>query len=110
MDSSETLPIKQITVKINRGDEGTGDESVVLIFEELDRLEVALSDSTTADIAALFNAAFDYISSKKALIEFKLDDTENDLFNQVSQDIIDQLNTEIHDSEDNFVRIWQLAA
>lgn len=110
MDFNETLPVKEISVRISRGDEGAGDESVVLIFEELDKLEVALSESTTDDIATLFNAVFDYISSEKTLVEFKLHDTENDLFNQVSQDIIDQLNAEIRDSEDNFVKIWQLVA
>lgn len=110
MDSEEVLPADKISAKINRGNEDGENEPVVLVFEDLDSLEIALSESATEDITALFNAAFDYISNKKALIEFQLEDTENDLFNHVSQDIIDQLNAEIRESEESFQKIWQLVS
>ncbi len=110
MDSNEGITINKIKVQINRGDPDTGDDSVLLIFPGLDNLEVALSDSTVEDIKSLFDSVFEYISTHKALIEFELDDEENDLFNHVSQDVIDQLNAEIKESEEDFVRIWELTS
>lgn len=110
MDSEEVLPTDKISAKIIRGNEDGENEPVSLVFEELDNLEIALSESTTEDISTLFNAVFDYISSKKTLVEFQLEDMENDLFNHVSQDIIDQLNAEIRESEESFQKIWQLVS
>lgn len=107
MDSNE-MPVDQVSVKIDRGKEDGENEPVILVFEELGKLKISLSESTTEDITTLFNEVFDYISNKKALVEFKLDDAENDLFNHVSQDIIDQLNAEIRDSQESFEKIWQL--
>jgi Mg2+ and Co2+ transporter CorA len=108
MESKDTDKIMIITVKIERGDEAAGDTKVGLIFAELDNLAVALSDSGVDDIKKLFDAVFEYIIRNRRIVEFSLEESENDLFYQVSVDIIDQLNSEIKESEDNFEKIWAL--
>lgn len=108
MDSSGTLPMQKIAVIINRGEEDGEDDPIVLVFKEFDNLEVALSESTVDDIKKLFDIVFEYISTNKKLVEFDINDSENDLFNQVAIDIIDQLNAEIKESEDDFTKIWEL--
>jgi len=108
MDSVNNTPVQKVKVTIDRGDEEQEDQPVILKFTDLDDLEVILSDSSVNDIKILFNSVFEYISSNKKLIEFELDDSDKDLFTQVSQDIIDQLNVEIKESEENFAEIWEL--
>jgi len=107
MDSNENLEVEELKVKINRGDVDKGDESVTLEFTDL-KTTVVLSDDSIQDIKNLFDKIFEYITEKKCLLEFVLDDATNDLFNHVSQDIIDQLNAEIKESEDDFVNVWGL--
>ena len=108
MDSANNIPVQKVKVTIDRGDEEQEDQPVILKFADLDNLEIVLSDSSVSDIKILFNSVFEYISSNKKMIEFELDDSGKDLFTQVSQDIIDQLNVEIKESEENFVEIWEL--
>jgi hypothetical protein len=109
MESSTTIEYDDIKVVISRGDEKSDDNVISLVFEELDKLEVNLSDSGVDDIKKLFDVVFDYIVNKRKLITFTLDDSDNDLYTQISQDIIDQLNSEIKESESNFQKIWELA-
>lgn len=109
MESSTTIEYDDIKVVISRGDEKSDDNVISLVFEELDKLEVNLSDSGVDDIKKLLDVVFDYIVNKKKLITFTLDDSDNDLYTQISQDIIDQLNSEIKESESNFQKIWELA-
>lgn len=107
MDSREVLPVQKLKVSIKRGDADAGDESVIMQFPDL-KIDVALSDSSVEDIKSLFDEVFEYVVGKKSIIEFELEDRENDLFNHVSQDIIDQVNAEIKDSESDFIKIWEL--
>ena len=97
-------------VTIIRGDVEAGDESVKMVFEALDNIEVNLNDSSVTDIKALFDAAFEYINENKKLIKFELDDSTEDLFKQVASDILEQINQEILEAEENFVRIWELSS
>lgn len=81
------------------------DDKVELVFNELDNLSVNLSDSGVEDVKQLFDKVFDYIIADEKLIQFTLEDNEEDLFHEVSKDIIVQLNAEIKQSEENFEKI-----
>ena len=109
MDSSNNLDTKELKVKIIRGNVEDGDESVILDFSDL-KVQVELSDDSIQDIKNLFDNVFEYITENKKLIQFVLDDTTNDLFNHVSQDVIDQLNAEIKESEADFKNVWDLVS
>ncbi|OGL22731.1 hypothetical protein A2707_02330 [Candidatus Saccharibacteria bacterium RIFCSPHIGHO2_01_FULL_45_15] len=91
-----------------RGEIGSGDESIKLTFDDLDHISVNLSDSSVDDIKTVFDATFEYINTNQKLIEFELDDTTDDLFNQVSKDIIEQINREVLEARQNFTKIWDL--
>lgn len=108
MESKEDTEIVKLVVSIFRGNKDTGDESVKLIFKDLGDIEVNLNDSSVRDIKNVFDATFEFINDNQKLIEFELDDATDDLFNQVSMDIIEQINREILEAEQNFVRIWEL--
>lgn len=98
------LNSKEITVSINRDS-----EAIKLIFEDMNKLEVNLSNNSVDDIKNLFDEIFDIIIEEKTgLISFKLIDSKNDLFNEVAKDIIDQLNSEILQSETNIEQIRNL--
>lgn len=107
MESSQTVATTVMKVNIVRGNPDAGDESVVMLFKKLDA-KVMLSDSSVEDIKNLFDAAFEFIALNKTLIEFEIEDIENDLFNHITRDIIEQLNAEIKESAVNFSKIWQL--
>ena len=81
------------------------DDKVELVFNELDNLSVNLSDSGVEDVKQLFDKVFDYIIADEKLIQFTLEDNQEDLFHEVSKDIIVQLNAEIKQSEENFEKI-----
>ena len=81
------------------------DDKVELVFNELDNLSVNLSDSGVEDVKQLFDKVFDYIIADEKLIQFTLEDNDEDLFHEVSKDIIVQLNAEIKQSEENFEKI-----
>ena len=81
------------------------DDKVELVFNELDNLSVNLSDSGVEDVKQLFDKVFDYIIADEKLIQFTLEDNQEDLFHEVSEDIIVQLNAEIKQSEENFEKI-----
>lgn len=108
MESNEDIEVVKLVVTIFRGDKNAGDESVKLIFKDLNSIEVDLSDSSVGDIKSVFDATFEYIHDNQKLIEFELDDSTDDLFSKVSGDIIEQINREILEAKENFVRIWEL--
>lgn len=110
MESNTEVEVIKSKVTIFRGDKEAGDDSVKLIFNDLDNTEVNLNDSTVDDIKNLFDVTFEYINTNKKLIEFELDDSTEDLFKQVSSDVIAQINSEISEAKQNFTRIWELAA
>lgn len=51
---------------------------------------------------------FDYIIEYEKMIEFKLIDATNDMFKEVAEDIITQLNSELKQSEENFKEFVKL--
>ncbi|MCD0712920.1 hypothetical protein I5D13_13980, partial [Staphylococcus aureus] len=56
----------------------------------------------------LYNEIFDYVVQYKKLPQFNLNDSKNDLFHEVSMDIIKSLNNEIDNSKKDFERIIEL--
>lgn len=84
------------------------DDEVALVFNDLGNLSVNLSDNEVEDVKELFNKVFEYIVSNEQLIKFVLQDGEEDLFHEVAEDIVLQLNAEIKQSEDNFEKIVEL--
>lgn len=110
MESKEDIEVVKLAVTIFRGDKEAGDESVKLVFKDLSNIEVNLNDSSVGDIKNVFDATFEYINDNQKLIKFELDDPTDDLFKQVSSDIIEQINREILEAKQNFVRIWGLTA
>lgn len=70
--------------------------------------EIVLSEDATNDLKEFFNAIFTYIIDNERMVEFQLDDEGTDMFNEVSEDIINQLNSEIRRSEDNFNEFLKL--
>ena len=110
MESKKAIETVTSKVTIIRGDADAGDESVKMTFEDLEGTEVNLNDSSVNDIKALFDKTFEYINENKKLIKFELDDSTEDLFKQVAGDVLEQLNQEILETEQNFVRIWELSS
>ena len=98
----------ELNVKIMGDRNNTENPIVKLTFEELDEAEIVLTDSKIDDIKGIFNKLFDYIMANKNLVELKLEDDQNDLYHEVAADIIQQLNSEILQSSDNFKKLWQL--
>ena len=84
------------------------EEQVSLIFNELRELKINLSDTSVEDIKNLFNSIFDTIVDEKELISLELKDEKNDLFHEVAEDIIDQLNSEIEQSKSDLIKIIDL--
>ena len=84
------------------------EEQVSVIFNELRELKINLSDSSVEDIKNLFNSIFDTIVDEKELISLELKDEKNDLFHEVAEDIIDQLNSEIEQSKSDLIKIIDL--
>lgn len=84
------------------------DKKASLIFKELENLEINLSDSSVDDIKNLFNSIFDNIVEEEELIVLELIDEESDLFHEVAEDIINQLNSEIQQSKSDLIKIIDL--
>lgn len=84
------------------------EEKVSLVFKELQTLEINLSDSSVEDIKNLFNSIFDNIVEKKELIILELIDEKKDLFHEVAEDILNQLNSEIQQSKLDLIKIIDL--
>lgn len=105
MHDEETSKLIRVGIEGNRDEE---DGSVKLAFKELEDTTVDLTDSSINDIKTLFDKVFDYMVDNKQLVKFELDDAKNDLYHDVSKDIIDQLNSEIAESKDNIEKIWVL--
>lgn len=103
------METKKIKVNLDR----TKDEkdellSVSMIFEGLGNVKLTLSESSTTDVEELFNCIFDKVIQDETLFDFYLEDNQADLFKEVSEDILVQLNYEINQSESNFEEIIAL--
>ena len=92
-----------ISLSISREDNGTS-----LVFNTPLELTINLSDEDVKDIQKLYNEIFDYVVQYKKLPQFNLNDSKNDLFHEVSMDIIKSLNNEIKKNKKDFERIIEL--
>ena len=104
MEFENGLEEIQIDVSIVREKD---DVKVELILEEIDS-KVELTNTSTEDIKSLFDSVYEYIVSNKKMIQFFLNDSSQDLFYEVANDIIVQLNSEIKQSENDFIKIFKL--
>lgn len=84
------------------------EKSTSLVFNTPLELTISLSNEDVQDIQKLYNEIFDYVIQYKKLPEFNLSDSKNDLFHEVSIDIIQSLNNEIDNSKKDFERIIEL--
>lgn len=84
------------------------EESTSLVFNTPLELTISLSNENVQDIQKLYNEIFDYIIHYKKLPKFSLSDSKNDLFREVSIDIIQSLNNEIDNSRKDLERIIEL--
>lgn len=92
-------------IKISRSE---NNKVVKFFIPELKNISINITDSNTKDIEDLFNLIFSEVINNKKLIEFDLDDTNSDLFNEVVRDIVIQLNNEIKNAESDFEKIIEL--
>ena len=104
MEFENGLEEIQIDVSIVREKD---DVKVELILEEIDS-KVELTNSSTEYMKSLFDSVYEYIVSNKKMIQFFLNDSSQDLFYEVANDIIVQLNSEIKQSENDFIKIFKL--
>ena len=74
---------------------------------EYNELQVRLVKSEEGNLI-LKSDIFEYIVENGKLIKFTLEPSEEELFQNVSRDLIEQVNAEIRDSEDNFNQILEL--
>ena len=89
-------------------DRSENNEIVKFLIPDLENSSVNITDSNTQDIENLFNLIFQEVIKRKKLIEFELDDSNNDLFNEVANDIVIQINSEIKNAESDFKKIIEL--
>lgn len=89
-------------------DRSENNETVKFLIPDLENSSVNITDSNTQDIEKLFNLIFQEVIKRKKLIEFELDDSNNDLFNEVANDIVIQINSEIKNAESDFKKIIEL--
>ncbi|EFM64666.1 hypothetical protein HMPREF0634_0684 [Peptostreptococcus stomatis DSM 17678] len=89
-------------------DRSENNETVKFLIPDLENSSVNITDSNTQDIENLFNLIFQEVIKRKKLIEFELDDSNNDLFNEVANDIVIQINSEIKNAESDFKKIIEL--
>lgn len=89
-------------------DRSENNEIVNFLIPDLENISVNITDDNSQDIENLFNLIFQEIIQRQKLIEFELDDSNNDLFNEVANDIVIQINSEIKNTESDFKRIIEL--
>ena len=89
-------------------DRSENNEIVNFLIPDLENISVNITDDNSQDIENLFNLIFQEIIQRQKLIEFELDDSNNDLFNEVANDIVLQINSEIKNAESDFKRIIEL--
>ena len=89
-------------------DRSENSEIVKFLIPDLENISINITDNDTQDIENLFNLIFQEVIKSKKLIEFELDDSNNDLFNEVANDIVMQINSEIKNAESDFEKIIEL--
>ena len=109
MDNNKLNESRTIKVQIQGDRSDESKSSINLIFKFDKDVLVELTDSKVEDIKTLFDNIFDTIIQDKKYLIFKLDDNEKtDLYHDVAEQIIDQINSEIDQSKNNINRIWRL--
>ncbi|HER6476574.1 TPA: hypothetical protein VLQ55_001685 [Streptococcus pyogenes] len=85
------------------------EDKLILKFDELEDCVINLEEPQADDLKFFFDSIFEYIAKNEKLIEFKLKSSEEkELFQNVSKDLVEQVNAEIRDSEENFNQILEL--
>lgn len=91
-----------IKLKIERS---ANNEKVNFVIPGLENILINITDSNTDDIEKLFNLIFQKVIDSHKIIQFELEDSKNDLFYELAQDLVIQLNNEIKNSESDFEQI-----
>lgn len=95
---------EKIEVRINRDEQ----KNCSLVIPDLENVTISLSNSETVDIEQFFNKVFKWVIENKRLINFYTNDEENDLYNEITKELISQLNNEIKQSENDFDAIIEV--
>lgn len=95
---------EKIEVIINRDEQ----KNCNLVIPDLENATINLSNSETVDIEQFFNKIFKWVIANKRLINFYTNDEENDLYNEITKELISQLNNEIKQSENDFDAIIEV--
>ena len=99
---------KEIITAITRDEKDSGTEEIKIIFNDLEKFEINLSENNVEDLKKFFDIIFDYIVEEKKLIKFILEDEKQDLYNEIVLDVLEQINNEISVSKENFEKIFDL--
>ncbi|AWN60780.1 hypothetical protein [Streptococcus sobrinus] len=99
------MEFEKLQVKLDNLAEG---KEIGLYSEELD-CSINLENSESGDLKEFFDKIFEYVLEKEKLIDFELKNmTDKALFQNVAEDLVKQINSEIRDSETNFDEIISL--
>ena len=102
------MEYKEIIPTITREEKDSGTEEIRIIFNDLEKFEINLSENNVEDLKKFFDIIFDYIVEEKKLIKFTLEDEKQDLYNEIVLDVLEQINNEISASKENFEKIFDL--
>lgn len=102
------MEYKEIITTITREEKDSGTEEIKIIFNDLEKFEINLSENNVEDLKKFFDIIFDYIVEEKKLIKFTLEDEKQDLYNEIVLDVLEQINNEISASKENFEKIFDL--
>ena len=98
------MEYNELQVRLVKSEES----NLILKSEELDCI-INLEETQADDLKIFFDNIFEYIVKNGKLIKFTLEPSEEkELFQNVSRDLIEQVNAEIRDSEDNFNQSLEL--
>lgn len=96
------MEFKKMKITLKDEGEGTG---LVLNNPELG-VSINLENSNSLDLKDFFDKIFEYVVRNEKILEFELESlTDKTLFYNVANDLIKQVNSEIKDSEQNFIKI-----
>ena len=102
------MEYKEMITTITRKEIDTETEEVKIVFNDLEKFEINLSENNVEDLKKFFDIIFDYIVEEKKLIKFILEDEKQDLYNEIVLDVLEQINNEISVSKENFEKIFDL--
>ena len=97
MESKKSVETALLKVSIVRGDVGAGDESVKMVFNDLESVEVNLNNSSVSDIKKLFDTIFEYDSPVIKEITWLTGSLESEVVSQPAPILTNKTNKEIND-------------